>query len=62
MKKFTFIDLFSMQKRTQELKISSLENGQNRSECVPVCKNSSVSFISFCCHVISQSDCMWHSH
>ena len=34
---------------------------QNKSECVPVCRKSSVSSVSFCCHVINQSGSMWHS-
>ena len=32
------------------------------SECVPVCRNSNVSSLSFCSHVISQLGSMWHSH
>ena len=31
---------------------------QNRSECVPVCRKSSVSSVSFSSHVISQSGCI----
>ena len=35
---------------------------QNKSPCVPVCRKSSVSSMSLCSHVISQSGSMWHSH
>ncbi len=31
---------------------------QNRSACVPVCRKSNVSSVSFCSHVISQSGSM----
>ncbi len=34
---------------------------QNRSECVPVRRNSSVNSVSLCSHVISQSGSIWHS-
>ena len=32
------------------------------SACVPVCRNRSVSSLSFCSHVMSQFGLIWHSH
>jgi len=41
--------------------VSSVDTTQNKSECVPVLVNSSVSKLSFCSQTSSQSPFMWHS-